>query len=336
MKVKDQIISKILLQIMVLFLFNISLNAQEKVEESKIINEWKGKKPALILKEDKSKVFTGTIVKVEKNGVIFDPKRESIFYDPPQKFYPFNEVETLIGNNGEFIYSKGKLRNEVFASEELVKTDPEENDIKHKYVFPYRIRLNADYGYSSRRVKISDDVPAEFKDYMNDLKSGTNFNADVSYFFSNRYGIGFKYSRFSTSTFVDGISVFDPATGEVLGIGLVEDNISISFVGPTFFERGTIVPDKLLYVSNLTIGQVSYFNDAKFLTFPIKIEGKNIGIGGTIGLDFFITKDFAIGVNFSYLYGKITNIKVNGESIDMEEDESMNRWDFNIGLKLYR
>ena len=78
------------------------------------------------------------------------------------------------------------------------------------------------------------------------------------------------------------------------------------------------------------------FDDAKFFTVPIKIEGKNIGISGTIGLDFLITKDFAIGIDFSYLYGKITNIKVNGESVDIEEDESMNRWDFNIGLKLFR
>jgi hypothetical protein len=331
-----KIIRKFSLYFLLLFLFQVSLNGQENIEKSESKTHWKGKKPVLILKENTSKVYTGKIVKIEKDGVIFDPKRENLIYDPPQKFYAFDDVETLIGNNGEFIIQNGQHYEKAFTSEKNANVTSQQDVNKNKNIFKHKIRLNADYGYSSRRAKISSDIPPVLKDYMNDLKSGTNYSADISYYIYNQNGIGLKYSKFSTSGFIDGITVSDPATGAILGIGMVEDNISISFIGPAIFERRSIIPEKLLLISNLSLGQLSYFNDGILLTYPIKIEGKTIGFSGTIGLDFLITKDFAFGISFSYLYGEIRKIKVNGESIDLDEHESMNRWDFNFGFKLFQ
>jgi hypothetical protein len=336
MNMIGKIIRKFSLHFLLLILFQVSLNGQENIEKSESKTHWKGKKPVLILKENTSKVYTGKIVKLEKNGVIFDPKKESLIYDPPQKFYAFDDVETLIGNNGEFIIQNGQHYEKTFASEKNANATSQDDVNQNKYIFKHKIRLNVDYGYSSRRAKISSDIPPELKDYMNDLKSGTNFNVDFSYFISNQYGIGLKYSKFFTSGFIDGIAVTDPVSGTVLGIGMIEDNMSISFIGPAIFERRAVIPEKLLLIANLSVGQISYFDDGELLTYPIKLEGKTIGFSGTIGLDFLITKNFAIGINFSYLYGEIRNIKVNGESIDLDENESMNRWDFNIGFKLFQ
>ena len=67
---------------------------------------WVGKAPALILKEDKEKIMNGKIISLEDDGVTFDPDKESPFYDPKEKYYPFTDVETLIGEKGELVYGK--------------------------------------------------------------------------------------------------------------------------------------------------------------------------------------------------------------------------------------
>jgi hypothetical protein len=276
---------KIFLAIIVLLIGISPLNAQEKIGEIGISNDWIGEKARLILKIDNSKVLKGKIVNVEKNGVTFDPKREGIFYDPPSKFYPFNNVETLIDNSGKVIFSNANPHRKILGTAKSAQNPSNEDDNNNKYVFPYRIRLNADYGYSSRRVSISDKVSSEYKDYLNDLKSGTNFNTDISFFISDHYGIGFKYSRFSASTLANEMPIYDYATSEILGYGILEDNISISFVGIAVIERKAIIPDKLFIGSSLAIGQISYYDDAGINTYPVKIDGKSIGFCGSIGLD---------------------------------------------------
>ncbi len=328
----------ITLLIFILFLLSGPANAQQDIDTNNDIEKWKGKKPALILKENKTKVITGKIIKVDENGVIFDPKKESLFYNPPQKFYSFDEIETLVGNNGKYIINQGKRIGENYESAQQARRPTQRSKSsksRSKKSFSHKFRFNAEYGYSSLRIKPEDNIDPIFKDYVNELKSGSNFSMDVCCFVSYYYGVGLVYSNFSTSGFIDGIYAVDITTGRELGPGRIEDNITVSFIGPAFFERKALIPQKLLLISNIAIGRISYVNDGTIITEPVTIKGNTIGFSGAIGLDFFIAKDFAIGIDFSYLIGKIGKYKINNQTVDLEEDESMNRWDFNIGLKYY-
>lgn len=84
-------------------------------------------------------------------------------------------------------------------------------------------------------------------------------------------------------------------------------------------------------------GRLYIFDEVKFAGFPVKIEGVTIGLNSTIGLDFLIARDLAIGLNASYTVGSFSHASINGQRAQkLEEKEDIDRFDFNIGLKLYR
>ncbi len=45
----------------------------------------------------------GKIVQIKKDGVVFDPQKVSLFYDPPPKFYPFSKIKKLVRKNGHVV-----------------------------------------------------------------------------------------------------------------------------------------------------------------------------------------------------------------------------------------
>ena len=68
-------------------------------------DDWDGDAPVIIVKKrDVYEIIKGKIVSYDKNGVTFDPKKTSAFYDPKPKYYPFKDIETFIGENKEIIY----------------------------------------------------------------------------------------------------------------------------------------------------------------------------------------------------------------------------------------
>jgi hypothetical protein len=65
---------------------------------------WRGKKPALILRQDyEYKIISGTVISQTETGVTFDPDREGAFYDPKPEFYAFDRVEAFIDQNGKIV-----------------------------------------------------------------------------------------------------------------------------------------------------------------------------------------------------------------------------------------
>ena len=192
------------------------------------------------------------------------------------------------------------------------------------------------FGYSYRTAKITNSIPLEYREYIKDLKSGTNFSGDICYYFSKEYGFGIKYSRYTSSNFMNNAPLYNMETGELLGNGYTEDNISISFIGPGFYGRDRIISDKILVTSHSSLGLINYDNDARVDNFGMIIKSSTIGFEGAIGLDYFLYANFTIGVNISYLQGKLSQIEVNGQRFDMPEAESLNRLDFNFSVKLYK
>jgi hypothetical protein len=197
-----------------------------------------------------------------------------------------------------------------------------------------KMRLNAEGGYSYRTVKIPAGTPSELESYMSGLKSGYNLSIDLTYFFHKEYGITVNYSRFSASNSMENLEYIDEQTGES-GMGSMEDNMLFSFFGLGVTQRKLLGNGASLLISNISMGKLSYNNDSRVIYYPLDIEGSTVALHGLFGLDFFISPEFALGGSISYLLGSLSKIKVNGTESSLSENENLNRFDFNVGIKYY-
>jgi hypothetical protein len=108
------------------------------------------------------------------------------------------------------------------------------NKIVGNEIYPqWRFAINS--GWSYQTAKVGDNVPSGFKQYAENLKSGYHIGGDVTYYFSEPLGFGFKYLLFKTSNQMDNIYV--TKTDGTKKYGRMSDGISITFIGPTFYTR---------------------------------------------------------------------------------------------------
>ena len=196
------------------------------------------------------------------------------------------------------------------------------------------VRINIEGGYSYRMAKLDENIPSDFKDYVNKLKSGFNIAANISYFFSEEYGVSLGYSRFMTSNSMGGVYIYDPISMTTRGPGIMEDDIAISFFGIGMAGRKIFSDGDILLIGNFSLGVASYNNDAKLLDDSYLIEGSTFAYTGLLSLDFMLSSNWALGFGISYLGGTLKDAKVNGESANLGE-ENLFRLDFNIGVKYY-
>lgn len=69
--------------------------------------QWDKKVPALIVKGGGDPVILyGTIQELREDGIVFDPNRESPFYDPEAIFYPSSDIVAAIGQNRQVIFGR--------------------------------------------------------------------------------------------------------------------------------------------------------------------------------------------------------------------------------------
>lgn len=205
-----------------------------------------------------------------------------------------------------------------------------EKPIKKDY---QKLRIAVNGGYSYRIAKIANTVPADFKSYVKNLKSGYHVAGDINYFFSDLYGAGVKYSLFRSSNSTNIQETNGPRSG------IMSDDISINFIGPAFTTRGINKKGTAELLMSFSIGYVDFYNKSRVID-PIIITGNTIGAGVDIGYDMKLSKKLSLGLQASYIIGKLTKItRDNGttkETIKFEnnEGEGLNRFDISAGLRL--
>ncbi len=199
-----------------------------------------------------------------------------------------------------------------------------------------RFRLAVNGGYSYQLAKISDEVPADFKDYIKGLKSGYHFGADANYFFSEQMGLGAKYTMFGASNSIDNIYLEDEDGDRIYGS--MSDDLRIMFIGPYLSTRYLAQKSNNAFFLSLGIGYLSYKND-KVIINPIRMTGGTAGYTLDVGYDIEISEDFSLGFQVSMLSGVLRKYTLdNGyqsETIELEEGqyEGLGRIDFSIGLR---
>ena len=209
------------------------------------------------------------------------------------------------------------------------------NEIVGVELYPHW-KLGFNGGWSYETADIADNVPADFKNYVKELKSGYHFSGDATYFFSEQIGLGLKYVMFKTSNHIDNIYVI-PVNGAPK-YGKMSDDISVSFIGPSLSTR-LLSENKLnSFVMNLALGYMGYTDDQVVID-KYKVTGSTFGLAYDFGYDVGISKNVAVGIQISYVTGTLFEYKIDdgtsSKTVKLEKDqyESLSRFDISIGLR---
>ena len=202
-----------------------------------------------------------------------------------------------------------------------------------------RFRFAVKGGYSYRIAKVSNDVPADFKSYIKELKSGYHFGGDFGYYWSENLGMGVKYSAFKASNQASNIYVIDKSGNRTTGA--MSDDITIQFAGPVFYAKQVSPNQKTIFCVDFAIGYLGYQNNSMVTVNKLDITGSTVGLATDFSIDQMLSKSMSIGVSLASVQGVLTKYTVkNGTStqtINLEKDkrESLSRIDFSLGLKWY-
>ncbi|MDR3705882.1 MAG: outer membrane beta-barrel protein [Paludibacteraceae bacterium] len=204
---------------------------------------------------------------------------------------------------------------------------------------PSRWRFGLECGYSRWIAKNPSGITSDLSSYLNGLKNGFNYAADVTYYFNQRWGVGMKYHGFNSSNSLDDYSV--TSTDGTVTTGTISDKEWIQYFGPYGSYRYILPNDKrnVLY-ANLGVGYTLYRDKgAAPSTTDVTITGHQVGVFANLGYDYFITKNFALGVELGFNVAKLSKYKTDDgtttETVSLDSDShvSLNTLDVSVGLK---
>lgn len=195
-----------------------------------------------------------------------------------------------------------------------------------------RFRIAVQGGFSRLLAKTSDAVPAESRDYVSELKSGSHLGADITYFVKPTWGLGVKFSRFKSAN----------DSGPITFSGIqttMSDDISHSFIGPSFSTKYTTANTKHTFFFALALGYLGYHNNATLAGQSIKMTSGTFGSALDAGYDFNLTRNIAIGTQISLTGGTLTKMDYsNGgvkhtQTFEKDQKESLSRLDVSLGAR---
>jgi hypothetical protein len=199
--------------------------------------------------------------------------------------------------------------------------------------------FTANVAQSFRVASSPDGLNSEQKDYLRKLKSGLSYDVSAYYLKEGKAGFGVKYNAYKSSgTLRNQDITLDDGT---VFKGDLSDDITISFVGPSFIlteDTNARVGEANL---ELAVGYISYLNKATVAGSPIKMTGGNVGMIGGMGYHFRITPHLLVGPQVSFIGGVLKKMKYkyedgSEETVKFGDEEFENLWriDLAIGAKL--
>jgi hypothetical protein len=198
-----------------------------------------------------------------------------------------------------------------------------------------RITVSPYGGLSYLIARVSPEVPAAFKQYIKELKSGYHFGADATVFISERTGVGLKYANFGTSNeaFVSGT---DPSGTTQTGI--MRDDITIQYIAPVLASRTVFRNQTTILNTGFSLGYLSYENNATLID-QFKLTGSTVGVGFSFGLENKLSKNLGLEFGLGMIAGSLSQFeKTTGNSkqtitLEKEKRENISRIDVSVGLK---
>ena len=106
---------------------------------------YKGKAPAISVRRTSTpEILNGTIKNITKDGILFVPARESIFYDPDTVFFPLDRIQWIVDEGGNVIYGTLPDKKSRSLDMEFEIYDPSRMETKH---FSLTFEANQRFSY---------------------------------------------------------------------------------------------------------------------------------------------------------------------------------------------
>lgn len=198
-----------------------------------------------------------------------------------------------------------------------------------------KIQFGLSGGFSYLTGSVPETYDPGIQRYLKELKSGTHYGADFSYFFNKYIGIGAKYTAFRTRNSLDGVMVFGYNNNPITH-GSIKDNILVHFAGPSFVTRVLSTSQRTALTTAVSLGYVHYKNDAMLIE-SFTLRGSTLGLGLEIGPDFYIDQNLSIGFNIGLLMAFLNEIELSNaygkETTKLSEPENLSRLDLSLNLR---
>lgn len=196
----------------------------------------------------------------------------------------------------------------------------------------HNFSMNAGYAY-----KATDQHPMQFvnmfenEDHAKLMKHGYELEFDYDYRFHTLFSIGLKASMFGS------VHGFDVTTIDYSGeekVVYYSDDMNIFYVGPTFkFQLPTIANHWDIW-ARATAGYLNMRNTDK-AAVAATYSGDCFGWGLGLGVDYSISRYIGVGASFGLLGGTVSTLKMGEDEFDITgEEESLHRFNFNIGVRI--
>lgn len=192
-------------------------------------------------------------------------------------------------------------------------------------------RLAVQGGGSIRTAKSDSDMPSN---YMNHLKRGYSYGADIEYFFYENMGVGIRYHNFHGSAAAIGTHYIKGNRFD----GYMSDDIDISYIGPIVTYRLFSSSNKHVFLTHLGLGYMRYVDNA-FLNRKVKLSGSTFGAVCGFGYDYNFSKHFAIGAELGLYSGVLKSMTAEAggvretQSLDKDHYEGLGHIDLSFGLR---
>ncbi|WP_423129566.1 hypothetical protein [Gaoshiqia sp. Z1-71] len=210
----------------------------------------------------------------------------------------------------------------------------------------WKLSVDGGVGYRIASTKDSKQAlirqgqdPSEVNSYFDQIKWGPQFSAQLHYLFSARYGVGVDYQFHTSSGNLYG--TFDPGDGVTLYYGEVKDEVFTNYLGLSFYLYQWLKTSKLAFSSQISVGPVFFRQENVTLYTPALVTGKTLGGKVGYGLEYFLSRNIALGIHLNLFYATISKVKVDYESssdeVDLPKDqkEGLSRIDGGAGIKFY-
>lgn len=213
-----------------------------------------------------------------------------------------------------------------------------------------KLRISANAGGVYRLVDMATSGNKQIDDFLNKMKLGFSFSADMTYFFSESLGAGavYSYARYSHK-----INDFEQPNNEYPGgdpyTGKLEDQTGIQFIGPAFQYRYYTNYREDALRTHLALGYVDYRENiytSKTITAgnetfdrgeTIKVNSGAFGIHLGVGYDFALSEKWALGIGLSALISTRKSEQRTTEFGQTESlkngSDSLNSIELSVGLR---
>jgi len=208
--------------------------------------------------------------------------------------------------------------------------------VRNIEIFPhFQIALSG--GWSYRTARLASNIPSDFKDYYQKLKSGFHYDVGLSYYFTEQLGVGLKYNEYLSKKELG--NVYITYTDGSTEYGNMSDNIRVKFIGPTFNYRYFNTTKRNCFLMGIGIGYMDYRDKGFLVSSPVTIKGGTVGTYLSFGYDFGISENLALGFQLTFSSGTLSRITTSdGTStqtvnLDNDQRENLSRIDLSIGLR---